>query len=163
MNTIKSVLFVCTGNSCRSVMAEGLLKKRLDRIGRRDVEVRSAGISAINGLAPTEETIDAMKAEGIDISGYRSKRVTELLIKKSDLILVMSEPHLKEVLRMSPEAAPKTHLLKKFGLNASALDSLDEPEISDPIGRSCEFYKHTLDELKSQTGRIADFLWPIKK
>ncbi|MFA6610292.1 MAG: low molecular weight protein arginine phosphatase, partial [Candidatus Omnitrophota bacterium] len=61
MGNIKSVLFVCTGNSCRSVMAEGFMKKYLRELGKADIEVRSAGISAAEGFFPTAETIEVMR------------------------------------------------------------------------------------------------------
>ena len=70
MSEARSVLFVCTGNSCRSVMAEGLLRKYLKELGKDDIEVRSAGPSAVNGSPATKETIEVMKKEGIDVSPF---------------------------------------------------------------------------------------------
>lgn len=154
---IKSVLFVCTGNSCRSPMAEALLKKALKDLGKDYIVVRSAGVSAMDDLAPADSTIEVMKKIGIDVSGYRSKRVTEELIKNSDLILVMEEAHRAEVIRRVPEAEPKTYLLRKFGIE----DKMTHPEglsIPDPIGRPIKDYEQSLEAIKCEIERIAKIL-----
>lgn len=96
-------------------MAEGLLKKYLKEEGRDDIEVKSAGIGALDGMSPTNETIEVIRKVGVDASGFKSKYITEELIKKSDLILVMAAHHMDFVIRMVPEAAKKTHLLKQYG------------------------------------------------
>ena len=108
MAKIRSVLFVCTGNSCRSIMAEALLRKRLKELGKDYVDIRSAGIRALSGMAPTENTVTVMKEEGVDVSGLKSKDITNDMIRNSDLILVMERLHKVEILRRVPEASSKT-------------------------------------------------------
>lgn len=157
MSTIKSVLFVCTGNSCRSTMAEGLLKKSLIKLGKRNIEVYSAGTRAVTGLPPVFETVKVMREENIDVSGFRSKMLTDDMIKKADLILVMEEAHKDEVLRRVPEASGKTHLLKEYA-NHYDSDSSERTEILDPIGRPMEDYKHCLGLIKKEIDRIAELL-----
>lgn len=157
MAEIKSVLFVCTGNSCRSVMAEGLLKKYLKELGKDNIEVRSAGSGAMNGMAPTDETIEVMARDDVDVSGYKSKKITDDLIKNSDLILVMDYLHKNEVVRRVPEAASKTYLVKEFGADEKA----DRPEgssIPDPIGRPIKDYENCFDMIKKEIERIAKLL-----
>ena len=157
MNKIKSILLVCTGNSCRSVMAEGLFKKYLKEIGKGDIEVASAGIMALDEFSPTGETIEVMKGEGVDVSGYRSKRLTADLINKSDLILAMEGVHRAFVLRIDPMAEPKVHLLKKYGAD----DKRKYPEgdgVPDPIGKPLDFYRLSLEIIKEETKRIAGLL-----
>ena len=157
MGKIRSILFVCTGNSCRSIMAEGLLKKYLSALGKNDIEVRSAGVGAMDGLSPTDGTIEVMKREGVDVSNYRSKKLTNDLIKDSDLILVMEYLHKDEVTRRVPEANSKTCLLKEFGLDEKAI----RPEgfsIPDPIGRPIKDYEYSLDTIKKEIERIAKIL-----
>lgn len=157
MSDIKSVLLVCTGNSCRSVMAEGLLKKYLKESGKAGIEVTSAGTRAIGGLPPTDETVEVMKSEGVDISRARSKNLTDDLIKKSDLILVMEDMHKSEIARRVPESASKTHLVKEYGLDGK-VDHIEGVNIPDPIGRPMEFYKYTIKIIKNQMQRIAKLL-----
>jgi protein-tyrosine-phosphatase len=100
----KSVLFVCTGNSCRSVMAEGYLKKLLKEQGRADVEVSSAGMMAIDGAGASFETRAVLEKAGADVSMHRARKVTKELIDRTDLILVMEKIHEENILELAPEA-----------------------------------------------------------
>jgi len=157
MSKVKSILLLCTGNSCRSVMAEGLFKKYLKDSGKGDIEVASAGIMAIDGFPPTDETISVMKDSGVDVSGYKSKRLTSDLINKSDLVLVMEDIHKDFVIRMDPSAEGKVHLLKKYGAN----NKRKYPEgdgVPDPIGRPIDFYKLSLEIIKEEAKRIVALL-----
>ena len=157
MDKIKSILFVCTGNSCRSIMAEGLMKDALKRLGKVGIKVSSAGVSAIDGFSPTRETIEVMKLEGVDIAGYQSKSLTDEMIIDSGLILVMAAHHMDDIIRRVPEAAAKTHMLKQYGRRDESL-ACEELNISDPIGKPMEFYEYTLGEIKREVNRIARIL-----
>ena len=156
-NNKRMILFVCTGNSCRSIMAEGLLKKALKGLGKGNFEVSSAGTGARDGFTPTFETIEVMKEEGVDVSGYKSKRLTDELINEADLILVMEAAHKEDIAIRVPEAAPKTYLLKEFGLEKTKMD----PEylgVPDPIGRPMEVYEASFNAIKREIERIAPLL-----
>lgn len=157
MKKTKSILLVCTGNSCRSVMAEGILRKYLKESGRDDIEVISAGVHAIDGMNPTKETIEVMNKEGIDVSNFKSKGLTDELIKKADLILVMASHHMDDIINRVPEAAQKIHILKQFGVKyeAKACEDLD---IADPIGRDKNFYEEIFAAIKKEMKRIAGIL-----
>ena len=157
MDKIKSILMVCTGNSCRSVMAEGLFKKYLKEAGKEDIEVTSAGVMTVDGFPPTDKTIDVMKSEGVDVSGYRSKRLTADLIGRSDLILAMEDTHKYFVIRLNPMVEDKVHILKKYGLDDTLKHSKGDG-VPDPIGRSIEFYRSSLEIIKKEAKRIVELL-----
>ena len=157
MDKIKRVLFVCTGNSCRSIMAEGLMKDALKGLGKEGIKVSSAGVSAVDGFGPTCETTEVMKREGIDVSDFKSRSLTDAMIISADLILVMTAHHMSDIIVRVPEAASKTHILKQYGIRDNSYIRLDL-DISDPIGKPMEVYEYTLGEIKREVNRIVRIL-----
>lgn len=138
-------------------MAEGLLKKRLKELGKGGIEIYSAGMRALGGMPPTDETVEVMKEEGVDMSSFRSKNLNDAMIKKADLILVMEDNHKNEVIRRVPEAAAKTHLLKEFG-RADVAEHSQGYDVPDPIGRPIKDYKYCLAMIKKEIERISKLL-----
>jgi protein-tyrosine-phosphatase len=145
MRKVKNILFVCTGNSCRSIMAEGLLKKMLAEKGRDDINIFSAGVSAIGGFTPTDKTVEVMKKEGVDVSSYKTSKLTPEMVNNADIILTMDKIHKGRIVDLVPEARSKTHLLNEY---ANKKGSNLDPSILDPIGKPLEVYERVLQEIK---------------
>lgn len=145
----KLLLFLCTGNTCRSPMAAGYLKKVLTENKIRNVEVKTAGVMTVAGLLATPEAIQIMDAVGVDLKKHRSSKLTEELIKRADLILGMTPFHVQSALRMSPEARGKTFLLKEY-TGSDARHS----QIADPMGCTLEVYKKVFNDIKSACNKL---------
>src|SRR6266566_9478929 len=149
---MKTILFVCTGNICRSPMAEGLFRQAIK--GRNDFRVLSAGVGAVDGLPPSEYAVHALKELGIDISRQRSRMLTGELIQQADFIFGMTHSHVDAVTLLYPQAAEKTFLLREFD---ETLDNY-EADISDPIGGSYEIYVSCRDQIEQGIVGILNFV-----
>jgi len=149
----KNILFVCTGNSCRSVMAEYLLREALQ--GRKDVEVSSAGTSAFLRGGPTRETLETLKKEGIDASRHQSRPLTKMMLKKADLILAMTSMHRYQIVSFEPSVVNRTYLLREFAKASSGAYDLGVP---DPIGQSAQTYEECALVIKESIQRIVELV-----
>lgn len=152
----KRILFVCTGNSCRSVMATGLLRQMLQRAGNDAVSVESAGVFAIDGMAPTRETQQVLQSVGVECSDHRARSLTPEMVHAADCVLVMEPFHAEEIIRRAPSAAGKVHLLRPYGLEPGEL--LGPPGIPDPIGKPLEVYEVCFAEIREAVARVAKSL-----
>jgi len=153
----KSVLFVCTGNSCRSMMAEGLFKHLLKERGRNDVEVISAGIIGLNGSPPTGETIQVMDEAGVNVRDFKTKGINTDFINRADLILGMQEVHKREILALVPQAEKRVHLLREFTKDEVTNDGFAS-EVPDPISKPSEVYKRVFEIIKRNLEKLVDMI-----
>jgi len=149
---MRNVLFVCTGNICRSPMAQGLFADLVR--GRSDIEVTSAGIGAVGGQPPSHHSVEVMNELGIDIKNIRSKPLMADLVRKADFIFVMTYGHLDSMLLLFPSAAEKTFLLREFETDLPVM----EREVSDPIGQSRETYRECRDQIRAALPRLLDLV-----
>lgn len=133
------VVFVCTGNICRSPMAEYLFRARV--VSRQDVNVCSAGVMAGYGVPASRYALLALEELGVDASAHRSQPLTPDLVRNADLLAVMTAQHRDILLGHHPEAASKIALLKSF--NPAA----DGGDVMDPIGLSLDVYRFVRDEI----------------
>ena len=149
---MKTILFVCTGNVCRSPMAEGLFRHAVK--GRGDFCVLSAGVGAIDGQPPSAYAVQALRELGIDISQQRSRMLTAELVNQADYIFGMTHGHVDAVNLLYPQAVEKTFLLREFD------DTLDvfEKDISDPIGGSLEVYLECRDQIEQGLASMLKFI-----
>src|SRR6202453_83841 len=149
---MKTVLFICTGNICRSPMAEGIFRHIMK--GRRDIQVMSAGIGAMDGQAPSPYAVQAVRELGIDISRQRSRQLTPELVQEADFIFGMTHSHVDTIFLLYPQAAEKTFLLREFD------DTLDifEKDISDPIGGSYDVYAYCRDQIEQGIATLMRFI-----
>lgn len=150
----KNILFVCTGNSCRSVMAEYMLRSRL--AGRDDVEISSAGTGVFIQSGASAETLSVLREEGVDAARHRSQAISTILLKKADLIFVMTQTHRLQVLDRVPEVEKRVYLLKEFAsISPGYYGDMDIP---DPIGRSHKDYKDCLAVIKQAIHKIIELV-----
>src|SRR6185436_8046627 len=149
---MKTILFVCTGNICRSPMAEGLFRHAVR--GRREYRVLSAGVGAIDGQPPSPHATRALKELGVDISRQRSRMLTADLVRQADYIFGMTHGHVDAITLLYPQAAEKTFLLREFD------ETLDifEKDISDPIGGSYEVYLACRDQIEQGIVSLLNFI-----
>ncbi|MCU0636488.1 MAG: low molecular weight protein arginine phosphatase [Gemmatimonadaceae bacterium] len=148
------LLFICTGNTCRSPLAEVIARHVLAARGVEDVHVGSAGTNAWDGASASDGSLLVAMEHGLDLSGHRARAITRDLVDSADLLLTMSTSHLERVEALG--GADKSHLLTAFAAGGSGRDG-GRP-VHDPFGSDLVVYRETYDELYEEITRVVDRL-----
>ena len=186
MHPMSTVLFVCTGNQCRSPMAESIARRELDRAGYREVTVISAGLLA-TGMPATPLAIRVLARRGLDISAHRSRHLDEALSPVPDLVVGMAREHAREVVDRHPETFFRTFTLKDLAARAADTgpradgQPLSEylamlgrgrgfaslagfsaaDDLADPIGQAPAVYELCVADIDRLVCQLVAHLWPL--
>ncbi|HVX19841.1 MAG TPA: hypothetical protein VHB02_00665 [Acidimicrobiales bacterium] len=177
------VLFVCTGNQCRSPVAAALMARRLSSMAV-DGEATSAGLLR-GGVAPPPEVVAAAREAGLDLSGHRSRRLAEADVAQADLVVGMAREHVREAVMLDPAAFPKTfslrEVVRRAGLVGSRrpadelgewlaelhrgrrasdlLGASPDDDVLDPMGGPATGYRAMVAEVDGLVSRLATAGW----
>jgi protein-tyrosine-phosphatase len=152
VKAMKRVLFVCTGNTCRSPMAEALLRTRMPESWDEYLEISSAGTSAWGGQPAAENAVAVLEEKGIELGDHRSTLLTREQIIDSDLVIVMEAEHAHFIRSIVPEAEVEILLLGELD------HGRESPDIDDPIGGPGELYAACRDELDALVELLINYL-----
>ena len=149
---ISNILFVCTGNICRSPFAQGLFTKLVNQHRYKDFHADSAGLIALPGNSATYLAQKVAAEHGVDLTAHRAKLVSEELVRWSDLILVMEKSQKNILLTNFPEASDKTFLLRRFARFGSRSRG-----IADPYGLRFDAYRFCFLDIEDSVLGLLDF------
>ncbi len=149
---MKKILFVCTGNICRSPMAEGFFRELTKN--KEGYQSLSAGLAAIDGQPPSTHSVTSMQEVGVDIAAQKSTQISPELVESVDYIFGLADGHVENMVRYFPQAREKIFLLREFVEDLP----VHERGISDPIGGSVEIYKLCRDQIKQGVESIIPFI-----
>jgi protein-tyrosine-phosphatase len=145
-----NLLFVCSGNTCRSPMAEALARKIAQRRGIENLNISSAGTNAWDNVPSTDEALLVGMEREIDLTGHRARKLTPAIVSEADLIFVMTPGHLEQVKQLGGRG--KVHVIDEYTSGTT------NQGIADPYGGDLEAYRHTADVLEEELEKLFDRL-----
>ena len=143
------ILFVCTGNTCRSALADALARKVVVERGLPEMEVQSAGTSAWDGAPASDGALLVGLERALDLSQHRAQTLTRELVRDADLVLAMGPHHLERIEALG--GGGKAYLLTEFASHGASARP-----VNDPIGGELDVYRLTADELEQEVRRVFD-------
>jgi len=144
------ILFVCSGNICRSPMAEGYLRYQIPSKFKNMVRIQSAGTLGINNSPPSYEAVEAMKEKNVDISHHLSQGITPVMVENSDLILTMEMEHYEFIKKRFKPNSKKLYLLGDIGNSAPCNNN----GIFDPVGGDIGMFRDCRNLIISELDRF---------
>jgi len=149
------IVIVCTGNTCRSPMAEAIMRRQVaqrlgctpEQLEQRGVLITSAGLAAAPGGCAAAEAVEIMREQGLDISRHESQPLTDKLVRHADVILTLTSAHRQSIVRRWPEAASRTLTLRT-----------DEGDVEDPIGGPPEVYRQCAKQIEEALRRRVELI-----